>query len=394
MFEPARHIPLRSEPWDETVAGTAIRDIVDDALRHFDRQRFWPSHPREDGVGDGSTFLYFGATGVIWALDHLRREGAVEFDRSFTDVLPHLSASNRAEYAKSPYPHHASLLMGDVGVLLLSVRLAPDAAVADELFRRINVNLGLPVLELMWGMPGTMLACVFMHEMTGEPHWRDLYVLQAEQLLAELEETDNGPLWTQTLYGRRARYLGPVHGFAGNMLALLRGWAWLSPAQCRLVADAVPRALAANARRSEMGVNWPAVAARETRPCLVQHCHGAPGIVTTFAGGPFRTPELDALLLEGGELTWHAGPLAKGSNLCHGTGGNGYAFLKLYKHTGDSLWLERARAFAMTAIRQCEETRRALGRGRFSLWTGDLGLAVFLWDCIRGQGGFPTADVF
>ena len=331
---------------------------------------------------------------MIWALDHLRREGAVAFDRSFIDVLPDLLASNRAEYATGPYPHHASLLMGDVGVLLLSVRLAPDAAVADELIRRINSNLGLPVLELMWGTPGTMLACVFMDEMTGEPHWRDLYVLQAERLLTELEETDNGPLWTQALYGRRARYLGPVHGFAGNMLALLRGWDWLSPAQCRLVADAVPRALVTNAWRSETGVNWPAVATRETRPYLVQHCHGAPGIVTTFAAGPFRSPELDALLLEGGELTWRAGPLAKGSNLCHGTGGNGYAFLKLYKHTGDPVWLERARAFAMTAIWQCEQARQALGRGRFSLWTGDLGLVVFLWDCFRGQASFPTADVF
>ena len=57
MFEPARHIPLRPEPWDEAAASTAIQDIVDDALRHFDRQRFWPSHPQEDGVGDGSTFF-------------------------------------------------------------------------------------------------------------------------------------------------------------------------------------------------------------------------------------------------------------------------------------------------------------------------------------------------
>jgi hypothetical protein len=33
----------------------------------------------------------------------------------------------------------------------------------------------------------------------------------------------------------------------------------------------------------------------------------------------------------GGELTWRAGPLAKGANLCHGTAGNGYAFLALFE---------------------------------------------------------------
>jgi hypothetical protein len=53
-------------------------------------------------------------------------------------------------------------------------------------------------------------------------------------------------------------------------------------------------------------------------------------------------------------LTWQAGPLTKGSNLCHGTGGNGYAFLKLHRRFGDKKWLERARAFAMHGMAQTE----------------------------------------
>ena len=117
-------------------------------------------------------------------------------------------------------------------------------------------------------------------------------------------------------------------------------------------------------------------------------------MVTTFADAPFSTPELEELLLGGGELTWNAGPLAKGSNLCHGTGGNGYAFLKLYRRTRDTRWLQRARAFAMTAIAQCREARARHGRGRYSLWTGDVGLAVYLRDCISSEPAFPTVDVF
>jgi Lanthionine synthetase C-like protein len=64
--------------------------------------------------------------------------------------------------------------------------------------------------------------------------------------------------------------------------------------------------------------------------------------------------------LAGGELTWHAGPLAKGSNLCHGTAGNAYAFLVLHRRSGDELWLDRARSFAMHAIGQVDRqpTRR------------------------------------
>jgi len=57
-------------------------------------------------------------------------------------------------------------------------------------------------------------------------------------------------------------------------------------------------------------------------------------------------------------------------------------------------WLERARAFAMTAIAQFRQARANYGRGRYSLWTGDLGLAVYLRDCISGAPAFPTVDVF
>lgn len=89
-----------------------------------------------------------------------------------------------------------------------------------------------------------------------------------------------------------------------------------------------------------------------------------------------------------------AGPLAKGSNLCHGTAVNGYAFLALHRRTGDARWLERARAFAMHAIGQFEAAREHHGMLRASLWTGDPGLAIYLWDCVRGAGAFPTLEVF
>jgi hypothetical protein len=138
--------------------------------------------------------------------------------------------------------------------------------------------------------------------------------------------------------------------------------------------------------------NWRAWLVGPTRGLLMQYCHGAPGFVINLAGMP--GPGLDDVLLAGGEATWAAGPLAKGSNLCHGTGGNAYAFLKLYRRTGDARWLERARAFAMHGIAQTEAHERQYGQLRHSLWTGDPGFAVFLWDCLRGAAAFPTLDVF
>jgi hypothetical protein len=95
------------------------------------------------------------------------------------------------------------------------------------------------------------------------------------------------------------------------------------------------------------------------------------------------------LALAAGELVWRAGPLVKGANLCHGTAGNGYAFLTLFARTGDEQWLARARAFAMHAIEQVERARSAHGRYTFSLWSGDVGTAVYLADCLDDGGAIP-----
>jgi hypothetical protein len=396
MNDPTRHIRVASQAWDPAEAQRATDEIVADAHARLDRTSFWPAHPQDDGAADGDTSVYNGAAGVIWALDHLARTGATQYDRTLVALRDRLvEAARQHRAALGDYGLQASLHFGDFPALLVAMRLRPDQATADAIHARAIDNNALPVRELMWGVPGSMLACVFMDALTGgEARWRSLFAMQAARLLDELEDTDLGPLWTQDLYGSRKRYLGAVHGFAGNMVPLLRGWGWLDEDQRARVADAVPRTLAANAVKSELGTQWRPVAGTSESPRLCQHCHGAPGMVSTFAEAPFSSPELDELLLAGGELIWNTGPLAKGSNLCHGTGGNGYAFLKLYRRTKESRWLERARAFAMTAIAQCREARTTHGRGRYSLWTGDLGLAVYLRDCVSGEPGFPTVDVF
>jgi Lanthionine synthetase C-like protein len=178
------------------------------------------------------------------------------------------------------------------------------------------------------------------------------------------------------------------------MIALLRGWDWLSDDQRTRLRQAVPATLTANALRGEMGVNWPAVVSDDPVPTLTQHCHGAAGMVTALADEHVADAALTSLLTEGAGFVWRAGPLAKGSNLCHGTGGNGFAFLKLHQLTGEPIWLSRAHAFAMSSIDQCRAARAEHGRGRYSLWTGDIGLACYLHECLAGSARFPSVDVF
>jgi hypothetical protein len=397
MIVLGRHRPLANDTWNELVVRAAIEEIVADAIANFHSDMFWPAHPSDDGGVDGNPSVYWGAAGVIWALDYLRRIDATRAAKDFRPVLPKLLERTVTAFeSNSPtdYAKHGSLHFGDMGAALVAMRLAPTSTLADLVYRRAEANLDLPIRELMWGMPGSMMAAIHMAQMTHEPRWRGLFDIQAARLLADLEDTPQGPLWTQDLYGAKDRWLGPVHGFAGNVIPLLSAWDWLTPLQQVRVAEFVPKTLAANAWRPEVGTTWGARSKREKPPTLCQHCHGAPGMVTTFATAPFATPELDELLLDAGRFVWTAGPLTKGSNLCHGTGGNGYAFLKLYRRTNDPIWLDRARQFAMTAIIQYRGAQVVVARGRYSLWTGDVGLAIYLWDCITGEPRFPTIDAF
>ncbi|MEO8842861.1 MAG: lanthionine synthetase LanC family protein, partial [Kofleriaceae bacterium] len=121
---------------------------------------------------------------------------------------------------------------------------------------------------------------------------------------------------------------------------------------------------------------------------LVQFCHGAPGMILGLARLP-HSADVDALFTAGAETIWRAGPLAKGSGLCHGTAGNGVALLAMFERSGDERWLDRARRFAIHALHQ---VRARADTGRHSLWTGDPGVALFLQDCIDGTARLPGLD--
>jgi Lanthionine synthetase C-like protein len=360
LFQPEAHEALADEPWSAERARATIASIVADTEDGFDDG--WPMHPQDD---DGSTgrlrTVYLGGAGVVDALHRLAHRGLVELRR---DYVPYLERSLGAEPDCPEEDPERSLWMGETGIRLVLQRLAPSRANLERLSQLIAANRRDERCELMWGSPGTILA------------GRELGLDVTPSVEGLRKRRDAEGLWTQNLAGRSSRFLGPAHGFAGCVLALGHVDAVTAPLQRFAVEEAGL-------------VNWPPLAgmaldANSDGQIRTQWCHGAPGIVATLA------LLLDEeLAVAGGELTWRAGPLRKGANLCHGTAGNGYAFLALLERTGDERWLERARAFAMHATRQVEKSRSNHGRGRYTLWTGDLGTALYLADCIEGQGGLP-----
>ncbi|PSN75860.1 lanthionine synthetase, partial [filamentous cyanobacterium CCP4] len=395
LFDPTRHYPLLQIAWNPDAAQQAIDAIAHETITQLNTAPLLAGHPMDDQAFGSD--LYFGKAGVLWAIDYLQTAGAID---STFDAISHLDAAlaqNRERYPKaSPYPEQASYLFGELPLLLLQYKLSPSTAKATEIEQAIHKNDTQPVRELMWGIAGTMLAAWFMHQWTQEARWQAIFQQQADILLQDWQPVDGaGYLWTVDLYGSQQQWLGPVHGFASNLTPLIVGQSLLPESDLQAIAAKAMQTVVQTAAAEDDCANWPAIynAEKPQDLVLVQYCHGAPGMVTALAQLPQGTNEdFDRILLQGGELTWQAGPLRKGSNLCHGTGGNGYAFLKLFVRTGDQLWLDRARAFAMHAIEQYRLSRQLYAQLRYPLWTGDLGLAIYLWDCLQAQAIFPTFD--
>ena len=366
LWRPSEHELLAAAEWDEARAEGAIAAIVADAESAFDGTR-WPWHPR-DGEEWGFSDVYIGGAGIIWALDELGSTGWEDAAASFID-------SYRAR--PSPWdedPVETSYHFGELGIALVAFRVTVDAAISDRSYELVLAGLDSEANEVMYGTPGSMLVAEAMVAWTGEPRWDEAWRAAAERVEAA---RDADGLWTSHIGGHAARYLGPAHGYAGNV----RAFANWGPVQ---LVDLEPYVL-----RNGGLANWLPDEGSRPDDVRVQWCHGAPGIVTTL--GDLLDVEL---AVAGGELTWRAGPLAKGPGLCPGTAGNAYAFLVLHRRTGDELWRERARAFAMHAIGQVERERAELGRGRYSLFTGDVGVALFLRHLLDGEDRFPTMGPF
>jgi hypothetical protein len=391
LHDPARHEPLADVAWSAPRARDAIAAIGRDAEAAFDAQTLWPLHPADkepDTAADGILRgLYVGATGMLHGLGRLAEAGlhAPTLDgAAIVDGLHEAALASPDEEGAG-----ASLLAGSSGILLVAHRLAPSAATADALAAAIAANVEHPANELLLGAPGTMLAARAMHARTGQERFAELWRASARTLLAR---QDSDGLWTQDIYGSRERHVGAGHGFAGNVHALLGAPEWLDDAGVVAArATATARALAIV---DGDVASWPALpeGSRTGAPPRVQWCHGAPGVVTSLAGLAPADEAHGALLAAGGELVWRVGPPAANAGLCHGTAGNGFAFLALLARTGDERWLVRARAFAMHALGQVERFRAADGRGRYTLFTGDLGAALLAEACLTEDRRFPGID--
>ena len=341
IYRKAEHEALAGRAWDERLVRYAIADIADDAI----------AAGPPDEQKPFSSGIYEGAAGELYALRLLGR-----------DVDWTLGPGDGPGYADGELG--IALVAGDVN----RFRAAAPEAIANDW------------IELLYGAAGALVGARLLG--------LDDVARDAIQRLWSAWTFDSklrACIWTQHVpTGRVGQSLGMAHGFAGNVFALLKAAPLQSKEHQTELMHRIIETLHRTALPERKLLNWPPEVGDKSSKLRVQWCHGAPGIVCALAGAPAQR-ELDALLIAAGELTWEAGPLKKGAGLCHGTAGNGWAFLKLHKRTRDRKWLERARRFAMHAIEQ-----RAGERG---LYEGDLGVALYLRGCIEVDERWPLLDV-
>jgi hypothetical protein len=383
LYQPETFEPLTDTAWNEAYVTDAIQRIVTQAENAFDDENLWPA-----GEWEGwenylpLKSLYVGASGVVWALHVLRTRGKAEGTLDLANAITrtHEAWQLQPDLMRDielPSTPEAALLTGEAGILTVAWLIEPTQERADRLYARVRENANSEAIEIMWGSPGTMLAAAELHRRTGEERWDQAWRESAQILLDKREEDG---LWTKKLYGDESRSLTPPHGVTGIVQAL-RNDELLRDTNEILRRNAVVENGFANwPTRDKHGLEAPDGEIR------LQWCCGSPGIV--IAAGSYLDEDL---LLAGAELIWHAGAHDdnKGPSICHGTAGNGYALLRTFERTKDEQWLDRARRFAMHALEQVERRDP-----RYSLFTGDVGAALFASDCLDAEARYPILETW
>jgi len=400
LFDKIRHETLTNSSWNETSVQSEIASIIDDIEQSLSTNTCWPTHPldAESYSKTGPKWsAYAGASGTVHALQILSRYGYQVND--LTHLLPTIHKSFLIKPDVSVEP---GLQLGEIGILMPAILAQPEnKALEEKIIQCMKATIDLPLYEITSGQSGMMHAALALYRKTGKACWSNLYIKGARALLDSWQkDIETGEwLWESQVFGFKRRYYGACHGVAGNANILLQGIELLEKYDAKLIIERTVSTLDISVIQDEKLANWIHFVKPNIQKMLVQWCHGAAGIITAMS----KTPDIDSpfsklldeLLEKAGELVWQAGPLKKGSNICHGTSGNGYAFLYLYHRWGDAIWLERARKFAMHSIEQCQEARLKYGQGRYSLWTGDAGLAIYLHHCLDPEkAAIPGLDLF
>ncbi|KAL3527616.1 hypothetical protein ACH5RR_012272 [Cinchona calisaya] len=251
--------------------------------------------------------------------------------------------------------------------------------------------------DLLYGRAGFLWAALFINKHLGaEAVPNDLLMPVVEAVLAGGRAGASNITACPLMYRwHGTRYWGAAHGLAGILHVLLH-----FPALSRGDIEDVKGTLRyMMSNRFPHSGNYP-VSEGNPRDKLVQWSHGATGIGITLCKASEVLPsdrEFRNAAIEAGEVVWKSG-LVKKVGLADGAAGNAYAFLSLYRLTGESIYEERAKAFASCLYHnQRNATTSNASNGAdlaYSLFPGLAGAACLWFDLLAPENSkFPGYEI-
>ena len=359
-LRPEGHEPLRDEPWDERRVRAAIAGVV------AATEAALPS----DGCGPRTSATRTSRS---------RRTRT----RASTSVRPAWRGRSAGSGAPSTWrPWYGARTPGGpsyprtvAGRHVRRVGLPADPRLRPARRGRV-LERGEPDDEWVWGAPGTMLAAEAV------PGCEDAWRASADALWRR-----GRARWRQHLPTRVDRVLGAAHGFVGNVRALAGRPDLLGAEHIAELEERTVNVLRAEALRDGDLANWPRStgdriqrSAGPVVPRCARRDHLDRGTDTRQ-----RHPHGPARRRRRADVDRR--PAQQGRQPLPRHGGQRLGVPQALEAHRRRPWLARARAFAMHALGQVDG-------GRFSLWTGDLGIALYLQACLDGDDGFPTIDVW
>lgn len=201
--------------------------------------------------------------------------------------------------------------------------------------------------DLIWGHAGQGFFLLKAWRVSGDARWLRAAQQKADESIAQATVQGEGFKF-MTVIGPQERvcYVGFAHGAAGTGYFFCRLAEALGSdgRPYRQAAEKVGAWLQAIAIENSSGLNWYRREPDQMNEQQNQWCHGAPGIGLFFAELHRQTlnPEHLRIARRAAETTLRL-PQSM-SCLCHGTTGNAYLYLKLYGITGESVYLDQAKA--------------------------------------------------
>nr|NLI50509.1 protein kinase [Propionibacterium sp.] len=326
-----------------------------------------------------------GAAGIAYGLHRLAaaRDSAdllawadvwcarAQRDADAPDAFVNDALDLSASLIGSVSPYHTRAGVQAVAALVARARDdLPAAAAALEAFVA-DSRAECPTRDLTLGRAGTLVVGALLAEAL--PPDDTLLALGRDRLrslwdeVAELPPVDRCAEWPN---------LGIAHGWGGLAFAGLR---W-----CAATGDPLPPGLterldqlAGCAEPWGRGLRWQWRAPetpRSTWGYMPGWCNGSAGLVPLWTLA-HRSLGDDRWLRLAEAAAWNAWEdPAEAGNLCCGLAGRAYGLLALYRHTGDRVWLERARVLGRAAA----AAERDPELPWYSLYKGELGVAVLV----------------